>query len=216
MKALWTPTLFERIVLRFVFVFTWLSQGSIPRVVLTEFVRTMGVRPFFRYVRTSLKVRHSLQRRYGHVNAQYLIGLASLFIGCGFCTYSHVLAGAILWYEERGRLHPLDCYRVAGMFEISDEELAERLRALLGDPEHQRLLELALRMQALYFEEAEGTSPEDDYLDACLWTWRWTTECTIVRGLTMRPEQTEPNHSIGRNKQLRRRYEAALAEAGRK
>jgi len=212
-RAEWKPNLAERVVLRGLFLLARMAQGSEARLVATECVRVMGIRGTLRYTATALKVTKLLEGEFGGITAQFLIGLASLFIGCGFCTYGHVMAGAVLWFRERGELHPLDHYVARDLFEMTDAEIREKLERQLRQPEHQRLLLLVLRMHDLYLECAEGTWPEDPYLEACLWMWRWTTECSIVDGITRTPETSTPNHPVGRDRATLERFERARREA---
>lgn len=213
MNAKWTPTLAERMFLSAYDVIGQLAVGYSSRVVNTELVRTMGLRGALHHLRTTMKVVGELQDAFGHHTAQYLVGLSSLFIGCGFCTYNHILAGALIWFRDEGSLHPLDPHFVSRLFELRDKEIDQELRATLTAPEHQRLLELTLRMHALYLEEVEPETDDDALLEACLWIWRWTTECSIVEGITFAPEDAHPLHAVGRDRKLRERYELAKTEA---
>lgn len=204
----WKPNLVERMFLRTIDVLGKLSVGHSNPVVNAELVRTMGVRGSIQHMTATLKVTNKLQEAFGHSNAQYLIGLSSLFIGCGFCTYSHVLSGALLWFRDEGSLHPLDPHVVSELFAMRDKEIALRLESLLAAPEHQRLRQLVSRMHKLYLEEVDDTHEDDALLEACLWIWRWTTECSIVVGITFEPDDAHPIHAVGRDRKLRERFEA--------
>lgn len=183
---------------------TYVAPGMVDEV-----FKTLGVRGFFRQVGTAGKLVKQLESTFGIYNTQSLIGLASMMLGCGFCGYGHTLAGALLTYRDKGILHPIHPGSLSEMYELTDLEIRERLLELLKGDAFGYLGELAVRMQDIQHHRVTPESKEDYLLEGCLWMWRWTTECTIIEGVHIQPDDSYAIHPINRDKELRARYDEA-------
>lgn len=211
MRPEWTPSFSERMLIRLARWITRKAVGSVSDAVVHEAVRSLGVIGWFRYTMTTAKIVGKLQREFGEAEAQFIISLSSLLLGCGYCTYGHALAGSLLWFRDKGAVHPLDPSVMSELIELSDAEIIQRVEALLDDAEHEALRRLARRIYRLALEKEQAGNHQDELLDACMWIWRWTTESTIVEGISIKPEDAQPLHPIGHDQTIRARYHAALA-----
>jgi len=185
---------------------------SVP--VMEEGFRTLGTAGYFRFLKVAFKITTELQKEYGDYLAQYLIGIAAMWLGCSFCGYNHVMGGVLIYFQETGELHPLTPSSMSKLYDMRDEEAVARIEELLVDPRHDRLRGLIVRMYRLYKNEAQVETLDDRLMESCLWVWRWTTECSIVEGVDMEPEQAWPIHEVGRDEALIQRYKDAIAKSG--
>ncbi len=183
--------------------------GSVP--VLQEGFKTLGFRGYFRFLKVAAKITTELQNEFGGEIAQHLIGIAAMWIGCSFCGYNHVMSGALIYFRDSGDLHPLTPSTMALMFDMRDEEALAHMQGLLADPRHERLRLLVTRMYSLYMGTAQAETADDHLLMSCLWVWRWTTECSIIEGVEIKPEDAWAIHEVGRDKALIKRYKRAVA-----
>ncbi len=185
--------------------------GGISIPVLQEGIKTLGLRGYVRFLKIAFKITIDLQKEYGDQVAQHLIGIAAMWLGCAFCGYNHVMSGTLIYFRDTGAVHPLTPEIMALLFDMRDEEGLAYVQALLADPRHERLRVLATRMYSLYMNTAKGETADDHLLLSCLSVWRWTTECTIVEGVEIEPEDAWPIHDVGRDKALIERYNRAVA-----
>lgn len=202
------PPLSMRISARLITAMTRLVYGDARLVINEEMLDTLGWRRYVRVVRKTFALVGSMNARYGEADTQFLIGVAAMWNGCGFCSYGHVLTGALLVYRDQGVLHPLHAEVVAELMEMRTERALEALQELLCD--YPTLYEPILRMFVLRTGQARPETTDDYLLDACQQVWSLYVECTIVLGLTMKPDEAIcPAHTIGRDKQLIARYRRA-------
>ena len=215
MKRKTSFTLVDRAAMAFLYrVSLWMYGGSsVP--VLEEGFRTMGTRGYFRYLGVAFKIMTGLQERFGERDAQFLIGFSALWLGCAFCGFNHVMGGTLIHYRDHNALHPIDPHVMDELFEMRDREAIEHIQRLLRDDEFAQLREMAVRMYDIYRREREVETDDDRLLESCLWVWRWTTECSIVEGIDIRPEDAWPVHEVGRDKQLIARFREARGPVAR-
>lgn len=191
---------------------TKLIAGHSPAGLSEEWIGTMGVLGFLRFSMQATKTLGRLSREYGEANAQFIAGLSAAWNGCGFCGYGHVLTGALIYFREHDRVHPLHPEAIECMLDGTDEEAVAYLDALLDTEPHQRLRWVARRMYELKMGRAEPGDAEDELLLAAVWLWTWTVECTINLGMTIEPEDAVPYlHPIYKDGTLRVRYDRARA-----
>lgn len=201
-------SLFERSVIGLVDVMTRLAYGY-RTPLAEEAVRSMGVSGYLRWAKGIARTLDALTRRYGAVDAQFVIGFAGLWIGCGFCGVGHIFAGNLLLFRDHGVLSPLDNAVLRDLYETRDDEALDKIRGLLDDPRYERLRGLIERQYALRGGAPTNSTEDDDYMLAALAAWDWMTECSIANGLDVPPEEVPPLDVVARDRQLRDRYEAA-------
>ena len=187
------------------------EKNAHDHAVTNEYVRIMGLRGFFRYMKFVTRFIQRVEPVFGEANTQTLLGLASLMAGCGYCGYGHTLAGALLLFRDTETLHPVHPSSIEALFELKDHEIMARLDALLSAPGHEDLRRQLNRMYRIYLGELEPETEEDALLKELMDFWRWTIECTIVEGVSLSPADSTSPHPVGGDRRLRERYEAARA-----
>ncbi len=187
--------------------------GSPQHEIVDEQIRTLGVRGLVSLLQFTGALSKQLQARFGPTNSQFLISLSALMGGCGYCGYGHALAGALSEFKETGRLHPLHPGSLTELYDLEDDEIKRRLDALLSAAAHARLRRHVRSMYELFLGELEAETEEDLLLLSVLETWRWTIECTIIRGVGIEPEDAWPVSPLGADKRLVARYLQARAAA---
>jgi len=202
----------ERVALAAVDKMSALYLGFRPPV-NEEAMRSLGVRGYLRWSTTTGKVMKALATALGEADAQFVIGFAGLWLGCGYCGAGHVHAGNLIVFRDRGVLSPLSDAALRELYETPDAEATGKIEALLVDPRDARLRGLLTRLYALK-AGARPDQPEDAALVAALSCWEWVTECTIVVGLEIPIESVPPLTPLYKDKALRERYAAARAAAG--
>ena len=204
-------TLAERMTMWMLHRMSAVMYGGTSIPVLQEGIKTLGLRGYFRFLKVALKVTTELQKEFGEQVGQHLIGIAAMWLGCAYCGYNHVMSGTLIYFRDTGEVHPLTPQVMGQLFDMRDEEGLAHLQSLLAERRHQRLRALATRMYSLYMNTAKAETADDDLLLSCLSVWRWTTECTIVEGVAIEPDDAWPIHEVGRNRALIERYKTAVA-----
>ncbi len=187
------------------------EKNEHDHAVASEYVRVMGLRGFFRYMKFVTRFIEKMEPVFGEANTQTLLGLSSLMAGCGYCGYGHTLAGALLLFRDTARLHPVHPHSIEALFELKDHEIMSRLDALLSAPGHEDLRRQLGRMYKIYLGELAPETEEDELLQELMDFWRWTIECTIVEGVSISPADSTSPHPVGADKRLRERYNEARA-----
>ncbi|MEM9455836.1 MAG: hypothetical protein AAGF11_16770 [Myxococcota bacterium] len=189
-----------------------LTCGGSRLEVHEEAIVALGWRRFLELSQNAFLVLKMLKERYGEIDAQFIIGIAAMWNGCGYCGYGHALTGALLTFRDHGRLHPLDPHVLAELLPLESDDAMVRLAELLADDRDASLRRLIARMYELRAGRAVPETTDDHVLDAALQTWTWYVECSIVVGLTIQPEDAFcPGHRVGRDKALLARYRHARA-----
>lgn len=189
-----------------------LTYGNSRLAIHSEMLATLGWRRYIQIVRHGTSTIALLSKRFGEADAQFLVGTAAMWNGCGYCCYGHSLSGSLLVFRDEDRLHPLHPHALAEIMELDKDEAADRLAALLHENRYERLRRLIARMYELHTEPDQPSTADDLLLEATLGLWTWLVECSIVVGLTMTPDEAFcPGHRIGRDKQLIARYRQARA-----
>ena len=191
-----------------------LTYGGSALEVHEEAIVVLGWRRFLEISQNAFLVLRMLEERYGETDAQFIIGIAAMWNGCGYCSYGHVLTGALLAFRDHGRLHPLDPHVIAQLLPLENDDAMVQLAELLAADRDAPLRRLLARMHELRTGRAAPQTTDDHVLDAAMQTWSWYVECSIVVGFTIQPEDAFcPGHRVGRDKALQARYRRARASA---
>lgn len=206
-----TPT--QRLFVRGVHRALQLRFGGSWLVVHEESMATLGWTRFLKFVKDGALVLTELTKRFGEVDAQFTVSLAAMWNGCGVCAYGHSLAGSLLVYRDRGTLHPLCPEVIDELQDLRTDDAAAQLDALLHGDEHARLRRIAAQMYAQRMGRARPESVDDRLIEATSRMWDWYTECSIVVGMTLRPQDaTCQGHAVGRDTALLACYRRARAD----
>jgi len=190
-----------------------LRFGGSWLVVHEESMATLGWARFLKFLKDGTMMVTELTKRFGEADAQFSVSLAAMWNGCGVCSYGHSLAGSLLVFRDTGRLHPLCPEVIDELQDLRNDDAAARLDTLLAGEEHAQLRRIAAQMYALRMGRVLPRSVDDRVIEATSRMWDWYTECSIVVGMTLRPEDAScQGHPVGRDTELLARYGQARAE----
>jgi len=145
---------------------------------MEEMVRTYGVVRLARHGLTLNAILVDLEARYGPVDSQLLLGFASFWEGCTYCSRGHVLAANLFHFRDTGELLDLQAADVLTLRRHPDEQILEELRGrFAGRP---ALWAAVQRQHQLLTGRGGDPQPDDPILEATLCMASWLAECTIV------------------------------------
>lgn len=168
-----------------------------------ELIRQHGIGGFFKWAKATSGLWNELVKRYGEKDAHAVAAFASLWNGCDYCAYGHVLAYNLEEFEQSGALFPLDEAEIPALLRMRDGEILETARNSFQSGGKQALWRLLERQHAL----KNGAPPSDDEDRALLKAaalYEWVNECSIVVD-----GPAPPLGRIAKKKELRTRYEEA-------
>ncbi|MEW6435047.1 MAG: hypothetical protein AB1730_26400 [Myxococcota bacterium] len=172
-----------------------------------ELIRQHGLMGFFRWARATLRAQNELIAAFGETKFHLLAGFASLWNGCDYCAYGHVLALNLCVFKETGQLFPIDEAEVHELLRLRDHELQATLEARLG-ASHPELFALVKRQLEVRVAEGPLQSDEDRLILKSIALYEWVNECSITVDAP-----APPLGPIAKDRELRARYAAARAEA---
>jgi hypothetical protein len=183
---------------------------------LDEVVRHYGLRGAMTRLGRVQEIAELLEARLGERDAHLMIGFASLWNGCGFCTLGHIHAANLAHFRDTGALFPLDEDDLRRrMREEGDAEMLAHLTDVLAGEHASTLARLQRQYQlktgevphpALLPGTPAAATPEDDLLALAITAYDWLNHCSLVG-----PEDEEliALSPLQRDRDLRRRYAAA-------
>ncbi len=167
----------ERLVLRAINGFSKLTYGY-DAPFLEEIVKVYGMREGFKRASSIEEIIDRFETKLGERDGHIVLGYASLWNGCEFCSLGHIYAGNLAHFRDTGELFPLDEQVLrAKLREGDDAEILEYTAASL--PEHSRLRELLLRQFELKSGAAPGDNEDDELLAASIAAYDWLNHCSI-------------------------------------
>ena len=173
---------------------------------LEEALRSFGLRGFMRWSRVSTRVWRELVQRYGDRDAHLLAACASLWNGCAYCAYGHLLAFNLHVFEEGHGLGGLDEAEVGSLMARTDPEVLAVLQRELAAPPFAAVLARVQRQYALQSGMAGAETGEDLLLRRAGALYAWVNECSI----TVEPP-APPLGRIALKRPLRQHYAQARA-----
>lgn len=209
--------LHERLALRGIDLLGTLS-GAFRVPFLEAVVAQYGLRGAFARLGKVEQIVAALEAELGDSDSHFVVGFASLYNGCEFCSLGHIYAANLLYFRATGRLHPLDELEIRDHLRVdSDRELLDFSLGRLAAPEHAPLAALLERQHRLKTGElphpALGTAPadapterRDDLLAMAISAYDWLNHCSIRGDDNEIVSLVIPLH---RDRALRRRYAAA-------
>lgn len=154
-----------------------LSEGQ-EVAFMEEMVRTYGIVSLARHGATMSAIRVDAEARYGPVDSQLLLGFASFWEGCTYCSRGHVLAANLFHFRDTGELLDLQAADILTLRRRPDEQILEELRRrFAGRPS---LWAAVQRQHQLLRGQAGEPQPDDPLLEATLALGSWLAECTIM------------------------------------
>lgn len=186
---------------------------------LDEVVRQYGLRGAMARLRRAQEIADLLEAELGERDGHLLIGFASLWNGCLFCTIGHIHAANLAHFRDTGELFPLDEDDLRrAIVRNDDAELLAQIRGSLA-----RHPALAARFERQYHLKSgevphpsllPGAGPsasrEDDLLALAITTYDWLNHCSLLSEGDGELVALSP---LQRDRALRGRYAAARAAA---
>lgn len=191
--------------------FGWLS--SLQLGYKTPFIETMlrlyGVSAMPQLGPALQRGLDELTAEKGPLHAQAVAAFAALGNGCPFCSYGHLYAADLLYFEQTGELCPIDPAELAAARARSDAEVMAWIASEMTGPVWSPVAEAALRLHAL----REGSAPTgdmDELLLRLLASWTLINECSLQVQLGTVP----PLHPrMARARRLQRAYRTARSSS---
>lgn len=170
-----------------------------------ELVRQRGIAGFFRWGAQTERVVNELIATFGETRFHLIAAFASLWNGCDYCAYGHILALNLCLYRDTERLFDIDEEEVHAMLRMRDTELLAFLETRIGRS-HPDFVALVRRQHAL--RAADGPlQGEDKALVKSIALYEWINECSITVDAP-----APPLGPVSKELELRKRYDAARAE----
>jgi hypothetical protein len=144
----------------------------------------------------------------GMVRGNLAFSIASMLNGCAYCTYAHGRAFELHYFEEYGRLFPLDEHALLSLLERGDDELGRELDAALKTAGLEEAVPMFHRIYALKLEGAEPRA-EDEHLLQAISMYDVLNFCAIRSQAAL----DDAHDRVNKDTELKARYaEARLRE----
>ncbi len=142
-----------------------------------ELVRSSGFAGALGFGKAVGAAMGGLEKRYGPLVSNLIMGFAGLWNGCRYCGVGHMYAANLLHFKATSRLYPIAEADVPWLQELSYEESMVRVRGMLAEEEFAEHLRIIERLFQLY-EGAQPQNEEDRLLALALASWAWLNECS--------------------------------------
>lgn len=197
-----------------VFVWWWerittLMVGS-SNPLTEELVLTFGVREYVSRAGMMYEVLKLLEKRWGTVEAQLVIGFAGLLSGCRWCGVGHLYAANLELFKREGELLPLDEREIPALQEKTDDEVLALVEERFSDPRWAEMKRVLHQQYLLRSGQAEEETRDDQLLQMANHMWEWFNECSIVV-MDIDPGTIPPQSFVGKDRKLVERYRQARA-----
>lgn len=170
-----------------------------------ELIRQHGIAGFFRWAAQTEKATNELIATFGETRFHLIACFGSLWNGCDYCAYGHMLALNLCIYRDTQQLFPIDETEVIQILRMRDSEVLTFLDERLGQS-HPDFAKLVRRQHDL--RVADGPMQgEDAMLMKSIALYEWINECSITVDAP-----SPPLGPVAKESALRTRYEAARAE----
>ncbi|MBL8924384.1 MAG: hypothetical protein JNJ54_36385 [Myxococcaceae bacterium] len=170
-----------------------------------ELVRQRGIAGFFRWGAQTDKVMNELIASFGETRFHLVAAFASLWNGCDYCAYGHILALNLCLYRDTQTLFPIGEHEVHELLRLRDVELKVLLEQRIGRS-HPDFVKLVGRLSELRF--ADGPlQGEDKVLVKAIALYEWINECSITVD-----SPAPPLGPVSKDLALAERYREARAQ----
>ncbi len=177
-----------------------------------EIVRTFGIREFMRGAGMMQEVMNLLDKRWGPMEAQIIIGFAGLWSGCRWCGVGHIYAANLELFKREGELLPIDEREIPGLQEKTDDEVVAFMEERFVGDRWEKLAKLLRQQYLLRSGQVEEETRDDQLLQMTNMAWQWLNECTIT-AMDHDPLAIPPQSPLGKDRKLLERYRDAREQA---
>ncbi len=172
---------------------------------LTEVLHQHGIVDGMSQLTKLAALMSTAETQLGERDAHLLIGFASLFNACEFCSVGHVYAAALAEFDETGEVYPISEADVRRWLDKRDSEVLAEAEALLAPKRYDD----SRRWMRRLYELKAGDDPADatDHLLARLVAaYDWLNFCSVNAD---DEEQVPPLSKRAKDKKLIERYRRA-------
>jgi hypothetical protein len=182
----------------------WGVGPTIMPVIVRNFGPFGAIKWFVRYLPPYERALKDL----GGARTNLICCAASLFNGCAYCVYACGRSFQLYYFEERGKLFPLDDHEIVGLIELPDDDMRAKLDAALAEAGLDEDLRLIRRLYAIKLE-GDKPRPGEEFLEMAIHMFDDLNFCSIGDMLGA----DEAHDRVNRDADLKARYAAARLAA---
>jgi hypothetical protein len=182
-----------------------------PPLLLPEIVDHLGGAGALGWFAKNLPRYESLMKAWGPVRVHLLCTAASLLNACSYCVYAHGYALELHFFQQEGRLFPIDEHEIVALRKLDDAALRDRWKDTLAQAGLAGEGPLFDRLWKIRFEGA----PDGDEIDAGIRHLLRMFEMLNFCGVKGQTPFDHAHDPINKDGELKSRYaEARLARGG--
>lgn len=170
-----------------------------------ELVRQHGIMGFMKWGRSTEAALESLFDAFGDRHTHLLAAFASMWNGCDYCTFGHLLALNLYVYRDTGTFFPIDEAETGSLLRMRDGEVLAELEKRLT-AQYPEMVRLVKRQHELRHTDGAARGDEDRLILRSVALYEWINECSITVDAP-----APPLGRIAMNQDVRRRYAEARA-----
>jgi hypothetical protein len=185
-------------------------RWGLPPSLIREMTIRMGAGATLTWFVKNLPRYEVTRTKWGVLRIHLACIAVSLLNGCSYCTYAHAYAFELAYFQERGRLFPLDEYELVRLRNGTDEELRAALVGLLGDNGLAKEVPVVDRLWGLKFDGLAPANDDDRRMKHLLEMFDVLNYCAIDSRVPL----DEAHDPINKDQGLKLRYAEARLAAG--
>jgi hypothetical protein len=183
---------------------------GVGAVILPLIVRNFGPLGAVRWFAHNLPPYERAIRDIGGLRTNLMCCLASMLNGCAYCTYACGRAFQLYYFQENGRVFPLDDHEIAALTQLPDDESRARLESALSEAGLDAEIPILRRLYELKLEGATPKMPDDAFIVHAIEMFDDLNFCSIDDQLPV----DEAHDRINRDEDLKARYAKARLAKG--
>jgi hypothetical protein len=185
-------------------------RWGLPVVIFPDMVEMLGPLRALRWMASNLPRYERELKMMGGVRGNLVYMVASLLNGCAYCANGHGRAFELHYFDQFGRLFPLDEHEIISLMSLTDTSMRKHLETALADAGLVAEIAVVQRLWALKFEEAQPTADEG-HLAHAIEMFDVLNRCAIGSQAAL----DDAHDPINKDRSLKARYaEARLREGG--
>lgn len=186
-------------------------KWGLEAVLMPVIVRQLGPLGAVRWMSANIPKYERAVEDLGPIRANLVFAVASLLNGCAYCTFAHGRAFELHYFEQRGKLFPLDDQELISLIPLTDADVRGRLDAALIEAELESEIPILERLYALKLEGIEPNEA-DAHLVHAVAMYDFLNFCAIESQAAL----DDAHDRINKDEALKQRYAETRLAAGRK
>jgi len=187
-------------------------QGTLERLrEMPVIVQQLGPLRATRWMAANIPKYEKAVEELGPTRANLMFAIASLLNGCAYCVYAHGHAFQLHYFQQHGKLFPLDDHQLINLIPQPDDVVRAELVNALNEAGLSDEIELFNRLYALKLEGLDPT-PEDAHLVHAIEMYDFLSFCAIESQSAF----DDADARITKDQSLESRYAEARLAAGTK